>query len=478
LNSSRVRRIFKHKFCDAPFLKLHVSGHVLQRLFEQLPPAKLFPNLSSLNSHVLRESSSSLSLVREFMSPELETLLIDVPGHVPTHEVEEFVGALPIEAPGLRQLLISTDHGATAFVVPLSLGKLPKLLTLAIHEVDVCLTRQTIANIQQARCLRTLTLGLRGTSSDCGGMALELNSLGHLSLSGNSLPQCTHVFHQIITPQLSHISIKYSEPASPMEITVFMEALFTSCENHGSLKKIHVVGATHSNDDGLVIPLSSSIFLPLLEFTGLLSVSFVNIGIYGLDDRFLDDIAVAWPGIQELKFSTNKCFSSNVTFAAMVSLASRCRSLENLHLTVDASQSTTMPRAQDGTGTLWPTQTALWKLHLGYTQVSEVARVPHILADVFPILSEIDLNLGNGFDFGPGFDIELAMDSTLVVVWDQQSAIQNLIENHGHNFDSDVEEEEDEGESEEDSDDEGELEEVDSDDEGESEEAHSDDDVR
>ncbi|KIK42082.1 hypothetical protein CY34DRAFT_164784 [Suillus luteus UH-Slu-Lm8-n1] len=159
----------------------------------------------------------------------------------------------------------------------------------------------------------------------------------------------------------------------------------------------------------------------------------------------------------------------------MVSLASRCRSLENLHLTVDASQSTTMPRARDGTETLWPTQTALWKLHLGYTQVSEVARVPHILADVFPILSEIDLHLEDGFDLGPGFDIELAMDSTLVVVWDEQSATQNLVENHGHNFDSDVEEEEDEGESEEDPDDEGELEEVDSDDEGELEEVDSDD---
>jgi hypothetical protein len=390
MNASRVHRIIKHKFCDAPFLKLRVSGQVLQRLFELFPPATLFPNLSTLNSHVLRESSSNLSLVQKFMSPRLETLLLDVPGHIPTHEVEQFLGALPIEAHGLRQLSISTDHGATAFAVPPSFGNLPKLLALAIHGVDVCLTRQTIANIQQARCLHTLTLGLRGTSSDCGGMALELCSLEHLTLSGNSLPQCTHFLHQIITPRLSHISIKYSNLASPIEITVFMESLCTSCQNYGSLKQIHVVGTTHSNDHGLVIPLSSEIFRPLLKFAGLLSVSFVDIGIYDLDDRFLDDIAVAWRDIKELKFNTKRRASSKVTFAAMVSLASRSRSLEDLHLTVDASQSTTIPRAQDGTETLWPTQTALWKLHLGYSEVSDVACVPYILAYVFPILSDID----------------------------------------------------------------------------------------
>jgi hypothetical protein len=435
------------------------------------------------------------------MSPRLETLLLDVPGHVPTDEVEQFLSALPIEAHGLRQLSIFTDHGVTAFEVSPNFGNLPKLLTLAIHGVDVCLTRQTIANIQQARCLHTLTLSLRGTSTDCGGMALELSSLERLTLSGNSLPQCTHFFHQIITPRLSHISIKYSNPASPIEITVFMEALFTSCQNYGSLKQIHVVGATHSNN-GLVIPLSSEIFRPLFKFTGLLSVSFVNIGIYDLDDRFLDDIAFAWPGIQELKFSTNRRTSSNVTFAAMVSMASRCRSLEDLHLTVDASQSTTLPRTQDGTETLWPTQSALWRLNLGYSQVSEVARVPHILGDVFPILLDIiwDPEIG-------GFGIDVIMqDSFLELAWDQPSVIQNLI-NHSNNFDSGVEEEEDggeleevysddegesgeaysddegeseevnsddEGESEEDSDDEGELEEVDSDDEGESEEDSDD----
>ncbi|KAG2047219.1 hypothetical protein BDR06DRAFT_964176 [Suillus hirtellus] len=44
-----------------------------------------------------------------------------------------------------------------------------------------------------------------------------------------------------------------------------------------------------------------------------------------------------------------------------MSLASRCRSLRTLHLTVDATQSTTIPRAPDGTAN-HPSQPASWVL--------------------------------------------------------------------------------------------------------------------
>jgi hypothetical protein len=211
------------------------------------------------------------------MSPGLEALLLDISGRFPTHEVEQFLGALPVEAHGLRQLSISTDHGATAFVVPPSLGKLPKLITLAIRGVDVCLTRQAITNIQQARCLNTLILSLRETSYDGGVMALELSSLERLFLSSNVLPQCTRFIRQITTRQLPGVTIEYSQPASPCGITVFMELLSTSCQNHGSLKQICVVDETEVDNAELVIPLSSEVFRPLLKFTGLLSVAFGSI---------------------------------------------------------------------------------------------------------------------------------------------------------------------------------------------------------
>jgi Leucine-rich repeat (LRR) protein len=100
-----------------------------------------------------------------------------------------------------------------------SFGKLPKLITLSIRGVDV-LTRQVITNIQQARCLNTLKLSLHGISYNDGVMALELSTLECLSLSGDDLPQCTHFIRQITTRQLSLVTIEYTQPASPIVVTV------------------------------------------------------------------------------------------------------------------------------------------------------------------------------------------------------------------------------------------------------------------
>ncbi|KAG1892981.1 uncharacterized protein F5891DRAFT_1176600 [Suillus fuscotomentosus] len=153
------------------------------------------------------------------------------------------------------------------------------------------------------------------------------------------------------------------------------------------LERIYVIDKSEHPDYLLVIPLHSESFRPSFKFKGLSSVKFIGIGNFELDDSFLNDVPVAWPGIQELKFiSWKRRASYSVTFTAMISLASRCRSLQTLHLTVDATQSTTIPRAPGGTEKLWPTQTTLRNLHLGYSRVSEVAHIPYFLADVFPTL--------------------------------------------------------------------------------------------
>jgi hypothetical protein len=245
------------------------------------------------------------------MSPGLEELLLDVSARFTTHEVEQFLGALPIEAHGLRQLSTWIDRGATAFLP--SFGKLPKLFALTIRGVDMCLTRQVITNIQQARCLNTLKFSMCGSSYDGGVMALKLSCLEHLSLSGDDLPQCTHFIRQITTRQLSHVAIQYLQPASPIEITVLIESLSISCQNHVSLKQIRVVDGTYVENAEFDIPLSSEVFRPLLKSTGQFSVDFDGIGNYNLDDRFIDDIPDAWPGIQVLKFASNRPTSCTAT---------------------------------------------------------------------------------------------------------------------------------------------------------------------
>jgi hypothetical protein len=368
-----------------------VSDLVLRRLFERFPPATLFPNLCAFDSEALLKYRSDISLVGGFMSPGLETLSLDVSAQFLIHEVEQFLAALPVKARSLRQLSMSRDGGDMAFAVLPSFGNLPKLIALSIHGVDVCMTRQAITNIQQARYLTTLELGLHGTAYDHDGgvTALELSSLERLALFSDVLPQCTHFIRQITTRQLTYISIEYTQPASPIEITVFIESLSTSCQNYGSLREIEVADDSDGRNTEVVIPLSSEVFRPLLKFTGLFSVIFKGIGNINLDNRFINDIPDAWPGIQELKFWSHRLTGCDVTFAAMVSLASRCRSLHTLNLTFDASQPTMVPQAEDGTEMLWPAQTALSLLDVGHSQVSEVARMPYVLAKVFPDLKRI-----------------------------------------------------------------------------------------
>jgi len=426
MNASRVRRLLINNFSYVPPPKSHInlSVRALQRIFERFPPATLFPKLCALDFEAvfgLPECSMKFLLLRQFMSPGLESLRFDVPGGTPTREVEQLLDAFPAEASDLRQLSISAGHGATTLTVPPSFGKLAKLIVLAIHGIDVCLTRQTITNIQQARCLQTLMLTLRGTSYDAGGTPLELHSLEHLCLFGDSLQQCTHFLRQVTSRQLANISIGYSEPACPTKIKEFVESMSTSCQNPGHLQQIYVMDASHVDDSELAIPLPSEIFRPLLKFGKLLSVEFIGIGNYNLDDRFINDVAVAWPNIRELKFASQRRGTCTVTFAAMMSLASRCRLLQTLHLTFDATQMTTMPRAPDGTEVLWPKQTALYMLHLGYSEVARIARVPYFLAEVFPTLSDF-----KWYDYFGDTGIDVVMESALLEAWQQLRMLRNL----------------------------------------------------
>lgn len=104
---------------------------------------------------------------------------------------------------------------------------------------------------------------------------------------------------------------------------------------------------------------------------------------------FIGDAAVAWPGLRELRFAWGRFDSRAVTFAAVVSLASKCRSLRTLQLMFNATQFPILPRAPDGTHELWPTRTALHELHVAHSVVSEASSFHLFLAVVFPSLARL-----------------------------------------------------------------------------------------
>ncbi|KAG2088674.1 uncharacterized protein F5147DRAFT_44534 [Suillus discolor] len=392
INAARIRElIFTGNTRDPP----RPSRQVVQRLFELFPPAVLFPKLRTLHfntlSQYLRDFDSELSLLHQFLSPRLECLVYKIESRIPEREVEQLFDAIFTQAPGLQQLSLHSSHKLLA--CPSKAPKLPKKLNvLSIGPLRMGLMKQIIPDIQHLRSLQSLTLAL-GKSFDMvfqpsGGMPLELSTLKHLHLTGTRLEHCTSFLHNVAMPQLSALKIWHYTATGPAEITAVIKSLSTSCKTFAFLENITVTDRSGHRFEELGT-LHSYIFRPLLRFRRLSTVQFSGIGKYCLDDVFIEDAAVAWPDLRTLTFASDEPGENQVTLTSMLSLATRCKSLHDLHLTFDATHFPTLPRAPDGNLELWTTQTTLCKLHVGHSKVSEASRLHLFLAVLFPNLADL-----------------------------------------------------------------------------------------
>jgi hypothetical protein len=302
INASRIRRLVAHPDFLLPRTK--PDGPVLRKLFTLFPPSQLFPNIRALHFGAvsrLQEFRSDFPLLRQFLSPELETLSFDLPVDLPTSEVEQLLGVLSAEVSGLRELSINGDPDLDAF--HFQLPTLPKLNKLSIVGWDVGVRWDNIPNIQYLDRLQSLSLSVRGPfniGNPLGNVRLKLSTLKHLGVDGFRLQDCTAFLLQVSTPQLSAIEISYNDmPASPVQITAVIESLAASCRTFGSLEQFSLVDYSVGNrrDFDPHSLLHSHIFRPLLQYRRLSTVNFVDIGRYCLDDVFIEDVAVAWPGL-------------------------------------------------------------------------------------------------------------------------------------------------------------------------------------
>ncbi|KAG0702956.1 hypothetical protein DFH29DRAFT_1079208 [Suillus ampliporus] len=393
LNASRI-----HKITEGAHYKDPPQPHsrVLHKLFTLFPPTSLFPNLYKLDFDIVYdrpEFSPDFALLRQFLSPGLEALAFWLPSGIPVQAVRQLVDAVAAQASGVRHMVISAGHHGPPWQIDLPLHKMQKLNILAVLR-NTCLTRRSFAEIGRLRSLQVLELTLHEEfdileDSRLGDMQLELSALKRLTLVAFRLQSSTSFLLHVITPQLSNIDITYCKYATPAEVGEFVLSLHTSYleaiavyRDTGPLRRAHN-------------SLPSDLFRPLLKFRRLKSVKFMYTRQYCLDDAFMDDAAVAWPDIRELRFASDLPHTSTVTFTAVLSLASRCRYLRVLNLTFDCTQKPILPYrkeggdAPNGTRELWPKQTALQRLEFRYSKLSAVARAPLVLAAVFPNLVDI-----------------------------------------------------------------------------------------
>lgn len=378
VNASRIRRLVSYTRDYPP----RVHSRFLQPLFALFPPTSLFLNLIDLDFSAvadLRELTPKLqfSLLRQFLSHKLGFLAFRVPSGAPAQDLEQFVDILPVEASSLRQLVIAAEtDGAPPRQIHLPLIKMQKLNALGIIR-NACLTKHSIAVTKHMRSLRCLALHLKGSDALEGWDDMPLLSLLEcLALDADNIQQCRSFLSRVSTPRLSSLGIKYIKRALPEEVDDFFVFLQSSFPAPASLKSIfvHRHGDVSHGDLDLESPLPSHIFRPLLKFRRLTTVKLLAMGEYCLDDNFIQEAAVAWPDIQELWFASKQA-DSLVTFGAVLSLASRCRSLRSLQLTFDATRVPRLPHRKEnedpsgGSRELWPKQTSFQALHVGNSKL-------------------------------------------------------------------------------------------------------------
>ena len=402
VNASRIRRLVSYTHDIHSKYPPKVHSRVLQPLFALFPPTSLFLNLIDLDFSAvadLRDLTPKLqfSLLRQFLSPELGFLAFLVPSGASAQDLEQFFDILPVEASGLRQLVIAAEaDGAPPRQIHLPLIKMQKLNALGIIR-NACLTKHSIAATEHMRPLRAMSLHLKGSDALEGSDDMPLlGVLECLTLDADTIQHCTSFFLRISTPRLSTLGIKYNKRALPVEVNDFFVSLHTSFPAPASIKSlfVHHHGNVSHRDLDLQSPLPSHIFRPLLEFRRLTTVKLLAMGEYCLDNDFIQDAAVAWPDIQELWFASKQT-NSLVTFGAVLSLASRCRSLRSLQLTFDATRVPMLPHRKEsessweGSRELWPKQTSFQALHVGNSKLPRPGFVPFVLVAVFPNLFHI-----------------------------------------------------------------------------------------
>ncbi|KAG1747293.1 hypothetical protein EDD22DRAFT_917818 [Suillus occidentalis] len=128
-----------------------------------------------------------------------------------------------------------------------------------------------------------------------------------------------------------------------------------SCQTFGSLEQFSLVDYSFTSwwDFGGTLGLtnySTPIFSGLCSSSEACRLSFSMIS----DTTALTtcSLRIPCPGLRELRFVSEKFDSRAVTFAAVLSLASKCRSPRNLQFTFDATQFPTLPCAGRDSRTL------------------------------------------------------------------------------------------------------------------------------
>ncbi|KAF7331042.1 hypothetical protein MVEN_02444500 [Mycena venus] len=166
-------------------------------------------------------------------------------------------------------------------------------------------------------------------------------ALKYLFLGCETVRFCAGLVQVISSPNFESLSIR---PLTSWTTVAWGELHTTlrDCFNNSAFQTIEVDGEEDESSHPVDITpyaLSSDALRPLLEIKTLTSVSYQIYPGLDVDDEFLEEMALAWPDLQSLHFSTEvfQTQQPRATLKCLIAFAQHCLELSALGLCMDAT---------------------------------------------------------------------------------------------------------------------------------------------
>ncbi|KAI6132594.1 hypothetical protein EDD16DRAFT_1891083 [Pisolithus croceorrhizus] len=313
---SRRIRAFDHTTLHLPM----VCENVVDTVFSPDLSDELFPWLHTLNVDIF--SKSPLGPIQFFSHvrlPQLVRLHFTIPGFYRNRDPDLYL--TPACVPSLQALTINVSrihfHASARLLV--NFEQIPCLRSLHLSP-HLNVLPSSLRELTHLQYLRELIVTLPdGFDVDvCPSMQPTFPSLQRITVTVDSLSQCTKSLSSITSGELGSIKIFHRSPATQNDIfQLFQE-----------IERIHVRYADFNTLDIQCSHTNKPILHPPFDLPSL--------GTLDIDDDFIAQITPAWPDIEVLHLRASERNNGRVTLEGMRGLLRGCPRLRSLHMQVDA----------------------------------------------------------------------------------------------------------------------------------------------
>ncbi|KAJ7476963.1 hypothetical protein B0H11DRAFT_1726973 [Mycena galericulata] len=313
----------------------NVHAEVLQALNMCLAPHTLMPRLSNLS---WAPGKREFPFIHHFLGPCSRHLELELDDSNPALSLLPYIKAscprildatLGVKANPLTVRLISNAVCGWQHLQQLSVPNLDKAGFIHISQLP-SLTSLTLDSAKDT--LLYLSDFLSGTT---------FPTLTCLNITCDLPRFCVGFIKVISSRQFESLTIT---PLTNWTASSWKE-LFTTlrdCLDHNMLELIEISESDERNRllDVTQYILSADTIRPLLAFRNLFNVSFQSFPGINVDDNFLEELAVAWPCLTSLEFSSDVFVSEapRATLNCLIGFARHCRKLANLGIRMDSSE--------------------------------------------------------------------------------------------------------------------------------------------